>query len=156
MKNNLVFFLFFTTAICLFAGSSSAQTLVTDKKVLIVYLSHTNNTKAIAEIIHKEVGGTLVALKLTNPYPENYTETVPQVVKENEKGYLPPLKTMIDSIAQYNVVFVRFPTWWMKLPPPIKSLLHLYDLKKVVAKDNDTITLFYGRKKQRQIRYFSV
>ena len=33
-------------------------------KVLIVYLSRTNNTKAIAEIIHKNVGGKLVALEL--------------------------------------------------------------------------------------------
>ncbi|MCU7550439.1 hypothetical protein OCK74_15060 [Chitinophagaceae bacterium LB-8] len=31
-------------------------------KILIVYLSRTNNTKAIAEIIQNNVGGTLVAL----------------------------------------------------------------------------------------------
>jgi hypothetical protein len=30
--------------------------------LVIVYSSRTNNTKAIAEIIHQEVGGTLVAL----------------------------------------------------------------------------------------------
>ena len=59
-------------------------------KVLIVYLSRTNNTKTIAEIIHKNAGGTLVALELEKPYPENYRATVEQVVKENETGYLPP------------------------------------------------------------------
>ena len=36
-------------------------------KILIVYLSRTNNTKAIAEIIHKNMGGTLVALELEKP-----------------------------------------------------------------------------------------
>jgi len=97
-------------------------------KVLIVYLSRTNNTKAIAEIIHKNVGGTLVALELEIPYPENYQATVQQVVKENETGYLPPLKTKIDSIQNYDVVFVGFPTWGMKLPPPMKSFLKQYDL----------------------------
>ena len=30
----------------------------TEKKILIVYLSRTNNTKAIAEIIHQKVGGS--------------------------------------------------------------------------------------------------
>jgi hypothetical protein len=30
-------------------------------KILIVYLSRTNNTKAVAEIINKKVGGKLVA-----------------------------------------------------------------------------------------------
>ncbi len=97
-------------------------------KVLIVYLSRTNNTKAIAEIIHKNVGGKLVSLELETPYPENYRATVQQVVRENESGYLPPLKTKIDNIQQYDIVFVGFPTWGMKLPPPMKSFLHQYDL----------------------------
>jgi flavodoxin len=97
------------------------------KKILIVYLSRTNNTKAIAEIIHENVGGTLVALELENPYPENYKATVDQVVKENETGFLPPLKTKIDSIQNYDIVFVGFPTWGMQLPPPVKSFLKQYD-----------------------------
>ncbi len=97
-------------------------------KVLIVYLSRTNNTKIIAEIIHRNVGGTLVALELEKPYPENYMATVQQVVSENETGFLPPLKTKIDSIQNYDVVFVGFPTWGMKLPPPMKSFLKQYDL----------------------------
>jgi len=98
------------------------------KKVLIVYLSRTNNTKAIAEIIYKNIGGTLVALELEKPYPENYRATVQQVVRENETGYLPPLKTKIDSIAYYDLIFVGFPTWDMKIPPPMKSFLKQYNL----------------------------
>jgi flavodoxin len=97
-------------------------------KVLIVYLSRTKNTKAIAEIIQSNVGGRLVALELEKPYPENYKATVEQVVKENETGYLPPLKTKIDSIQNYDVVFVGFPTWGMKLPPPMKSFFKQHDL----------------------------
>jgi flavodoxin len=93
------------------------------KKILIVYLSRTNNTKAIAEIIQENVGGTLVALELQNPYPENYKATVDQVVKENETGFLPTLKTKIDSIQNYDIVFMGFPTWGMQLPPPMKSFL---------------------------------
>ena len=98
------------------------------EKILIVYLSRTNNTKAIAEIIHKNVGGTLVVLELEKPYPDNYQAIVQQVVEENETGYLPPLKTKIDNIQNYDVVFVGFPTWGMKLPPPMKSFLKQYDL----------------------------
>ena len=39
------------------------------------------------------------------------------------------MKTKIERIEQYDVVFVGFPTWGMQLPPPIKSFLHQYDLK---------------------------
>lgn len=98
------------------------------EKILVVYLSRTNNTKAIAEIIHENVGGTLVALELVNPYPANYKATVDQVAKENETGFLPTLKTKIDNIQKYDVVFVGFPTWGMQLPPPMKSFLKHYDL----------------------------
>jgi len=98
------------------------------KKVLIVYLSRTNNTRAVAQIIQREVGGKMVALELVIPYPQNYKAIVAQVARENETGFLPPLKTKIDSIGSYDVIFVGFPTWGMQLPPPMKSFLKQYDL----------------------------
>jgi flavodoxin len=122
-----------TISMCLILGLSisfaysDAQSM-SARKILIVYLSRTNNTKAVAEIIQRNVGGTLVALELEKPYPENYQQTVQQVVKENETGYLPPLKTKIDSIEKYDVVFTGFPTWDMHMPPPMKSFLHQYNL----------------------------
>ncbi|MET3127765.1 flavodoxin [Arcicella rosea] len=112
---------------CTLCSCSEAQ-VIRHKKILIVYLSRTNNTKAIAEIIQKNIGGDLVALELEKPYPKNYQATVAQVAKENETGFLPPLKTKIDSIGKYDVVFVGFPTWGMQLPPPMKSFLKQYDL----------------------------
>jgi flavodoxin len=108
---------------------ANAQPVAAEKKVLIVYLSRTNNTKAIAEFIHEKVGGTIVALELERPYPADYDAIVQQVARENETGYLPPLKTKIDRIEQYDVVFVGFPTWGMRLPPPMKSFLRQYSLK---------------------------
>src|SRR4030095_5412062 len=109
-------------------NNAKTEPALDSNKVLIVYLSRTNNTKAIAEIIHKNVGGTLVALELEKPYPSNYQSTVQQVVNENETGYLPPLKTKIDSMKNYDIVFIGFPTWGMKMPPPMKSFLHQYNL----------------------------
>jgi len=122
------FFHFLVISLCMISTWSNGQTM-SSKKILIVYLSRTNNTKAIAEIIHAEMGGKLVALELQKPYPENYRQTVQQVVRENETGYLPPLKTRIDSIEKYDIVFVGFPTWDMKMPPPVKSFLNQYNFK---------------------------
>ena len=87
-----------------FAGAdaqpAAAAPPLSGKKVLIVYVSRTNNTKAIADFIHQEVGGTIVALELESPYPADYRATVQQVVRENDTGFLPPLKTKIDRIDQ--------------------------------------------------------
>lgn len=145
MKN--LFFLATLLMVCFSSGCAKSQNfskenndtqkLSADKKVLIVYLSRTNNTKAIAEIIHKNVNGTLIALELEKPYPTDYTTTVEQVARENETGYLPPLKIKIDSIEKYDVVFVGFPTWGMKLPPPMKTFLKQYDLSgKIIVPFN--------------------
>ncbi len=98
------------------------------KSNLIVYLSRTNNTKAVAKMVQNEVGGDLVALELVNPYPEDYDAIVKQVAQENEIGFLPPLKTKVD-ISKYDTIFLGFPTWGMQLPPPIKSFIIENDLK---------------------------
>jgi flavodoxin len=99
-----------------------------NSKILIVYLSRTQNTKALAEMIHQKVGGDLVPIELVTPYPEDYQTLVAQAQREQETGFLPPLKNKIDSIEKYDVVFVGFPTWGMQLPTPVKSFLSQYDL----------------------------
>jgi flavodoxin len=122
--------------ICLYSSCSKAQSSVELEKdslntnnILIVYLTRTKNTKTVAQIIHKQTGGKLVELELQNPYPENYKAIVDQVARENETGFLPPLKTKIDSIEKYDTIFIGFPTWGMQLPPPMKSFLSQYNLK---------------------------
>lgn len=136
MKKLTTFWFITTALVCMFSDCSKAQETIpnkdeslTDKNVLIVYLSRTKNTKIVAEIIHKKVGGTLVELELEKPYPQDYKMIVSQVAKENETGYLPPLKTKIANIEKYDVVFVGFPTWGMQLPPPMKSFLRQYNLE---------------------------
>lgn len=106
------------------AGAPAAKGMV-----LIVYLTRTGNTEAVAGMIRENVGGTMVALELDKPYPENYQATVDQVARENENGFLPPLKSKIENIEKYSTIFLGFPTWGMQLPPPMKSFLQQYDLK---------------------------
>lgn len=124
-------------ALLFITGFCSNQTNVVSKKntafysskILIIYLTRTNNTKAIAEIIHQEVGGDLVTLELEKPYPENYDAIVQQVQRENETGFMPPLKTKVD-LTKYDTIFLGFPTWGMRLPPPMKSFLARNDLSE--------------------------
>jgi flavodoxin len=113
----------------LFGLSVPSFSQKSDTRILIVYLTRTNNTKAVAEIIQEKVNGVLVGLELEIPYPEDYQAHVDQVVKENETGFLPLLKTKVD-VSKYDTLFIGFPTWGMQLPPPVKSFLHNSDLAK--------------------------
>ena len=130
MKHRWAFTWLFIAFFGLVSCSSKAQNTAFqngNENILIVYLSRTNNTKVIAEMIHEQVGGNLVALELENPYPEDYDAIVKQVAEENDTGFLPPLKTKVE-MDQYGTIFLGFPTWGMQLPPPMKSFLHQYDL----------------------------
>ena len=118
----------------LLPSCTQAQKTSTDAKQLIVYLSRTKNTKAVAEIIQQYTAADLAAIELVNPYPANYRQIVEQVARENETGFLPALKTKIENLEKYNTVFIGFPTWGMKLPPPVKTFLTQNNLaaKKIV------------------------
>ena len=105
MKSMTIRSLIIAVTVALTCGCSRAQELprnahapTVEKKVLIVYSSRTNNTKAIAEFIQQKVGGKIVALQLERPYPADYNATVQEVARETETGYLTSLKTMIDRI----------------------------------------------------------
>jgi flavodoxin len=135
LKKITAYFAMIITAVGLLINCSKAQDQkkqkeeTSNQKILIIYLSRTKNTKAVAEMIHRKVGGDVVELEIQNPYPENYKAIVDQVAKENETRFLPPLKTKIENIEKYDVIFIGFPTWGMQLPPPMKSFLKQYDLK---------------------------
>lgn len=117
----------------LFAGCSKAQ----DHKMLIVYLTRTKNTQAVARMIQQDTGAEMVALELVHPYPKDYQAQVAQVAREHESGFLPALKVNIDSIERYDVIFIGFPTWGMKMPPPMRSFLRQYNLAgKIVVPFN--------------------
>lgn len=134
MKSILSFILIFFSVFSGLASCQSNEKVDLEnanpnvEKVLIIYLSRTQNTKAVAQMIHQKVGGTIIEIDVENPYPTDYKTMVAQVREENETNFLPVLKTKIEDIKQYDTIFLGFPTWGMQLPPPMKSLLNEYDL----------------------------
>lgn len=108
-----------------------AQTLPSGsapRQTLILYLTRTRNTEAIARMIQKHVGGKLAAIRPATPYPRDYRAHVEQVQQENERPYLPPLAAPLPDLSGYDTLFIGFPTWGMQLPPPVKTLLTETDL----------------------------
>ncbi|MFC3901798.1 Flavodoxin [Acinetobacter marinus] len=123
-------------------------------KVLIVYLTRTKNTEALAKMIQQRVGGELRALTMQNPYPQDYQAIVDQVDAENRRGYLPALTTPIDDVEQFDLIFVGFPTWDMQLPPPVKSFLNQANLSgKIVVPFNNHAGYGLGQSMQQFRQY---
>ncbi len=99
------------------------------KKVsaLSAYFSHSGNTRIIAHQIHESVGGDIFEIVPVDPYPRDYDEVVEQARKELSKEYRPNLKTKVENMKSYNVVFVGYPIWWGTIPMPVATFLSEYD-----------------------------
>lgn len=98
------------------------------KKVLVVYFSHTGNTRTIAGYINETVSSNLVELKTTAAYTDDYDSLLAQVRGEVPSAYCPPLTAQVEDIASYDVVFIGYPIWVETAAPPIRTFLTTHDL----------------------------
>lgn len=97
-------------------------------KVLVIYYSHSGNTRKVAYEIHKTVGGDIVEIELTEPYPADYSTLVAQAKRELHTGSMPHLKTRVGDMSAYDKVFVGSPNWWQTISPPVISFLSQSEL----------------------------
>lgn len=99
-----------------------------DRKVLVVYFSHTGNTRTIAGYIHDTVKSDLVEIKTVDTYTDDYDTLLAQIREEVASTYCPPLTTQIENIASYDVIFLGYPIWVETAAPPIRTFLTNYNL----------------------------
>lgn len=97
-------------------------------KMLILYFSHSGNTRTVAEHIHSRVGGNIIEVKTVTPYPRDYDTVVDQAEREQKSDARPQIATEIPHLDAYRTVFIGFPNWWGTLPMPFFTLLEKYDL----------------------------
>lgn len=98
-----------------------------ETKMLIAYFSWSGNTKSIAEQIHQKVGGDLVEIEPLKPYSRDYNTCLEEARRDQDNKARPELKTKIDNLAQYEVIFLGYPNWWATMP--IASFLEQYDFQ---------------------------
>lgn len=135
------------------AGSSSLQiagtiSSATDGKVLVAYFTWPEtdgvdalsgasrvvangkvygNTEYIAGMIAEATGGDLFAIRTERNYPASHKELVDEAKREAEAGEHPRLVTHIESLKDYDVIFVGYPNWWYDMPMAIYSFFEEYD-----------------------------
>jgi flavodoxin len=116
------------------ARKTNAVKKMGEKHILVSYFSHSGNTRVIANEINNNVGGDVFEILAVNPYPNDYDDVVEQAGKELREQYRPKLKTKVENMESYNVVFVGYPSWWGTIPMPVATFLSEYDFSgKTIA-----------------------
>lgn len=95
---------------------------------LVVYFSHSGNTRFLAETIHRQVGGDLVELKTVNPYPEAYDPVVDQAKREQQDNARPRLAGKVQNMDSYSTIYIGYPNWWGTMPMAMFTFFEEYDL----------------------------
>lgn len=85
------------------------------------------NTARLAQWIQEYVGGDLFPIVVAEPYPDDYDECLERAADEEAENARPELENHLDSISNYDVIFLGFPNWWASIPMPIASFLEEYD-----------------------------
>lgn len=97
-------------------------------KTLILYYSYGGNTKRIAEMIQKKIGGDLAEIETAKPYTGDYNSVVDQGQKEVNCGYMPEIKPLKANVQDYDRIILGSPVWWYTFAPAMKTFLNTYNL----------------------------
>lgn len=109
----------------------------TDKKVLVVFFSHTGenygvgnitkgNTCIVAEMIAEATGGELFEIVPVQKYPKTYDACVDLAKQEKSAGARPAIEGDI-AVEGYDTVFIGYPNWWGDMPMPVYTFIERHD-----------------------------
>ncbi|MDD3369590.1 MAG: flavodoxin [Lachnospiraceae bacterium] len=85
------------------------------------------NTMIVAEMVQEGTGADLFEIKPKTPYPDAYDEMLDVATAEQSSDARPAMLEPIDSIEQYDTIFVGYPIWWGNMPNIVKTFLESYD-----------------------------
>lgn len=103
----------------------------TNGRVLVVYFSCTNTTKGVAEHVASVTGSGMYRIEPKEPYTSadlDYNNSSSRANREqNDSSARPVIANSLESLSDYDVIFIGYPIWWGKAPKIIFTFLESYD-----------------------------
>ena len=127
------------------AKNQSAETegnaeSVKNSKVLVAYFSASGVTAGVAKQLAEVTGGELHQIQPEQPYTDadlDWRDKQSRSTLEmQDKTSRPAIINKLDSISQYDVIYVGFPIWWGTAPTIVNTFMESYDFS------GKTVTLF--------------
>ncbi len=101
------------------------------ENTLVVYFSRTGNTEKIAEYLIDLTGADSYVINAAVPYTDediSYGNSSCRANQEqNDSSVRPEIAEPIESIEQYDTIFLGYPIWWGQEPRIIDTFLESYD-----------------------------
>lgn len=97
-------------------------------RTIIIYYSHTGNTKRLAELVQQKTGADIAEIRTVQEYTGTYDEILEQGKWEVESGYCPEIYPLEVDLKQYDRVILGTPVWWYSYAPALGTFFRDYDL----------------------------
>ena len=103
------------------------------KKVLVAYFSASGITEGVAKIIADVTQGELHRIQPEQPYTEadlDWRDKKSRSTLEMaDKTSRPAITDKLESIEDFDVIYVGFPIWWYTCPTIINTFMEAYGFK---------------------------
>ena len=83
--------------------------------------------RAVADMIHIETGGELFSILTSVEYPGDGRELIDFAAEEQDNNARPKLTSHIESLDDYDTIFIGYPNWWYDMPMVMYSFFEEYD-----------------------------
>lgn len=94
---------------------------------LILYCSRTGNTERMAQTIQSVLDCDRIEVEPETPYEEDYDAMLDRAQAEQDairQGNYPAITTSVESLDDYDIVFVGYPIWFGHMATPMQTFLH--------------------------------
>ena len=81
------------------------------------------NTEVIAEYIKEIIGADLFKVERLVDYANDYNTCMKESKEEHNSNARPELKNYLDSIEQYDTIYIGSPIYWGTMPNPLLTQL---------------------------------
>lgn len=109
------------------AATQTDEEMKNETKTLVAYFSATGTTKAVAEDLAKVMDATLFEIEPAVPYTEADLDwrdsTSRSSVEMHDLSSRPAVKSKVENVDQYDVVFLGYPVWWYVAPTIINTFI---------------------------------
>lgn len=101
-----------------------------DMRSVIVYFTHSGNTKLAAKEVAAVTGGRMIRLMPEQPYSSEDVDWVNEQSRCTQEHLNQSLRPVIEPVdidfAKVDTVFIGFPIWWHEEPAVIRTFLDNY------------------------------
>ena len=85
------------------------------------------NTEKIAGMIADATGADLFKIEQKVPYAADYNTCIEQAKKDLQENVRPELANNLESIDDYDEIYIGFPNYWGTMPMAVFTFLEQFD-----------------------------